>query len=116
MTKSVHLLFAITATCTTVEVAGAEGDLSGTYIYDGSGTYIRRGGFTSYVLGKYDSDQWRLGQGFSLYYALSNYPHYYVSIPLERECVINSCRYISVLARIMAVRCSTSAQRPRTSS
>ena len=74
------------ATCSTVEVTGAEGDLSGTYTYDGSGSYIRRGGSTSYILGKYTDDQWRLGQGFYVFNALDSYPHYYVSTLLLRGC------------------------------
>lgn len=65
-----------------IEVAGAEGDLSGIYTYD-EGNYIRRGGLTSYILGKYSFDQWLLGQGFSLYSADDSYPYYYVSAPIK---------------------------------
>lgn len=68
------------ATCTTVEVAGAEGDLSGVYTYDGD-NYIRRGGSTSYILGKHTNDQWLLGQGFNIFLADDSYPYYYVSAP-----------------------------------
>lgn len=73
----------ISATCTTIEVAGAEGDLSGIYTYDGSSSYVRRGGSTSYILGEYNNDEWRLGQGFYVFSADGNYPHYYVSVLLE---------------------------------
>ena len=79
MTKSLYSFGA--ASCLIVEVTGAEGDLSGTYTYDGSDSYIRRGGSTSYILGKYTSDEWRLGEGLYLFNALDNYPHYYVSVP-----------------------------------
>lgn len=74
-------------TCTAVEVAGAEGDLSGTYIQSGY-YYNRRGGYTSYMPGEDSYDQWLPGQGFSLNDVEDNYPYYYVSTPpLEHNTV-----------------------------
>lgn len=77
---SLFFCYVNSASCTEVEVAGAEGDISGTYTFDGSSDYVRRAGSTSYILGKYYQDQWLLGQGFHLYSADDNYPFYYVSV------------------------------------
>lgn len=71
------------ATCTVVEVAGAEDDISGTYTFDGSSYYVRRGGSTSYILGKYIDDQWLLGEGLNIYSADDSYPYYYVSVSID---------------------------------
>lgn len=61
-------------------MTGAEGSLSGNYTHSSDGIYIKSEGDTSYILGKYTDDQWRLGEGSSLYYATRSYPYYYVSL------------------------------------
>ena len=73
------------ATCTSVEVAGAEGDISGTYTFDGSSDFERAAGSTFYILGKYNDDQWLLGEGFNIFSADDNYPYYYVSV--SKDCL-----------------------------
>ena len=76
----IHLLFfSGEATCTSVVITGAEGGISGTFTYDGS-SYNRRGGSTSYILGKGNNDLWLLGEGFSMSAVGYNYPYYYVSV------------------------------------
>lgn len=72
--------FFATASCTSVEVTGAEGLLSGIYDLDGySGSYIRYGGVSVYVIGKDSSDTWYLGEGAAVVFANDDYPYYYVS-------------------------------------
>lgn len=72
--------FFVTASCTSVEVTGAEGLLSGTYDLDaGSGSYVRYGGVSVYIMGKDTSETWYLGEGTSVYWASSGYPYYFVS-------------------------------------
>lgn len=72
--------FFATASCTSVEVTGAAGLLSGIYELDGdTGSYIRYGGVSVYVIGKDSSDTWYLGQGAAVVFANDDYPYYYVS-------------------------------------
>lgn len=77
--RAVFPVFA-TANCTSVEVAGAEGSLSGIYDLDGgSGSYVRYGGVAVYILGKDTSDTWYLGEGAAVADASEDYPYYFVS-------------------------------------
>lgn len=72
--------FSSTASCTTIEVTGAEDLLSGVYYVDErTGNYLRFGGVAVYILGKYYTGIWYLGKGSSVGEANDDYPHYYVS-------------------------------------
>lgn len=65
-----------TATCTSLVVAGAEGELSGTYTLDrSSGNYLKSEGAATYGVRYWSDDFWYVEQ----MYDDVSYPQYFVS-------------------------------------
>lgn len=68
------------ASCTSLEVTGDDGALSGIYMLARDlGAYTRVDGGTTYIIGKYINGAFYLGEGTALYQAKETYPFYYVS-------------------------------------